>query len=98
MIIVSHKKTQNVPSATILGSLATPLLMTLLIISSSTLSATTMPDLNQAKAAEKEIMDIYPNPIVNILANELETRINKSGAILEITSSLPEVKSAPFAS
>jgi Cache domain len=87
-----------VPSATILGSLATPLLMTLLIISSSTLSATTMPDLNQAKAAEKEIMDIYPNPIVNILANELETRINKSGAILEITSSLPEVKSAPFAS
>jgi hypothetical protein len=38
------------------------------------------------------------NPIANILANELETRINKSGAILEITSRLPEVKSAPNAS
>jgi hypothetical protein len=38
------------------------------------------------------------NPIVNILANELETRINKSGAILEITSRLPQVKSAPHAS
>lgn len=86
------------PSATILGSLATPLLMALLIISSSTISATTMPDFNQTKAAEKEIMDVYQNPIVNILAHELETRINKSGAILEITSSLPEVKSPPFAS
>jgi cache domain-containing protein len=54
--------------------------------------------LNQTEAAEEETMDVYQNPIVNILANELETRINKSGAILEITSRLPEVNSAPFAS
>ncbi|MBD0359370.1 MAG: cache domain-containing protein, partial [Nitrososphaeraceae archaeon] len=45
---------------------------------------------------EREIA--YKNPIVSVLANDLENRINKSGAILEITSKLQEVKSAPFAS
>src|SRR3712207_9387393 len=39
----------------------------------------------------------YNTAVVGILANDLETKINKSGAILEITSRLPEVKSAPFA-
>jgi hypothetical protein len=46
---------------------------------------------------EAEII-AYKNPIVSVLANDLESRINKSGAILEITSKLQEVKSAPFAS
>jgi hypothetical protein len=61
-------------------------------------TATNNPaDLNQTEPTE-ETMDVYQNPIVNILANELESRINKSGAILEITSRLPEINSAPFAS
>ncbi len=46
---------------------------------------------------EREII-AYKNPLVSVLANELETRINKSAAILEITSKLQEVNSTPFAS
>ena len=62
--------------------------------SSSSSTASSMADFNQTEA------EIIPekNPIVNILANQLETRINKSGAILEITSRLPQVKSTPYAS
>lgn len=72
--------------------------MALLVVSSiTTSSASMMPDLNQTKTEEKETIDAYQNPIVNILANDFETRIDKSGAILEITSRLPEVKSTPFA-
>lgn len=63
--------------------------------SSSTSSAST------AKAhpnqTDAEIM-AHRDSIVSILAHELETKINKLGAILEITSRLPEVKSTPFAS
>ena len=53
--------------------------------------SSTIADLNQtqAEAAEEK---------VRVLADELETRINKSGAILEITSKLPQVSSTPFAS
>jgi hypothetical protein len=40
----------------------------------------------------------YKDSVVSILADELETKINKSGAILEITSRLSETKSTPFAS
>ena len=81
------------------GLLAIPLL-TVLMVSTTPVSSTATnnpADLNQREPTE-ETMDVYQNPIVNILANELETRINKSGAILEITSRLPEVNSAPFAS
>ena len=90
------------PSPIILfGILAIPLLTALIVSThvSSTVSATDtlVADLNQTEAAE-QAMDVYQNPLVNILANELETRINKSGAILEITSRLPEVRSTPFAS
>jgi hypothetical protein len=89
-----------VHSAIILfGLLAIPLL-TVLMVSTTPVSSTATnnpADLNQREPTE-ETMDVYQNPIVNILANELETRINKSGAILEITSRLPEVNSAPFAS
>jgi len=35
--------------------------------------------------------------MASILAHEQETKSNKSGAIIEITSKLPEVKSTPFA-
>jgi hypothetical protein len=92
-------------SPTIASILVILVLMTL--ITSPHLSySTTAEDLNQTEveAAEEERtvdMDVYKNNslvIVNLLANELETRINKSGAILEITSRLPEVKSTPFAS
>ena len=55
-------------------------------------------DLNHSETAAEEIKDVYQNPIVSVLANDLETRINKSGAILEITIKLPEIKSVPFAS
>ncbi|MFL6358350.1 MAG: cache domain-containing protein, partial [Nitrososphaeraceae archaeon] len=46
-------------------------------------------DRTQADAAEEKL---------RVLADELETRINKSGEILEITSKLPQVSSTPFAS
>ena len=67
--------------------------------------STTTGLLNQTEveAAEEERIvdtDLYKNNplvIVTTLANELETRINKSGAILEITSRLPEVRSTHFA-
>ena len=61
---------------------------------SSSFSSSSIVDLNQR---DVELV-AYNNAIVSILANELETRINKSGAILEITSRLPQVKSAPYAS
>ena len=62
-------------------------------ISDNSSSTSTIAVQNQT---EREIA--YKNPIVSVLANDLESRINKSGAILEITSKLQEVKSAPFAS
>jgi hypothetical protein len=34
---------------------------------------------------------------VTLISNDLETKINKSGTILEITSMLPKVNSIPFA-
>ncbi|HYY66793.1 MAG TPA: cache domain-containing protein [Nitrososphaeraceae archaeon] len=98
MIIISPKTSDNVHSAIIVGALATFLLLAMLIVSSLTTSASTTQDLNQTETAEKETIGGYQkNPIANLLANDLETRINKSGAILEITSRLPEVKSTPFA-
>ena len=36
-------------------------------------------------------------PITNILAKNLEDRIQKAGAILEITSKLPQVRDVPYA-
>jgi hypothetical protein len=65
--------------------------MSLIISHPLSYSTTTIRDLDrtQAQAAEEK---------VRVLANELETRINKSGAILEITSKLPQVSSTPFAS
>jgi C4-dicarboxylate-specific signal transduction histidine kinase len=71
----------------------------LVVPSSSFTSASTIQHLNETEIAEKEMIDAHQKNsiVVNILANDLETRINKSGAILEITSRLPEVRSAPFA-
>jgi hypothetical protein len=66
-----------------------------------------MADLNQTQPEEGSVAGTEsiieadkedPTLVVTLLANELETRLNKSGAILEITSRLPEVNSAPFAS
>ena len=86
--------------AIIVSVLAIPILMALILSphlrysSSSPSTANSMAHFNQTEA--EIILD--KNPIVDILANELEIRINKSGAILEITSRLPQVKSAPYAS
>ncbi|HJR47201.1 MAG TPA: cache domain-containing protein, partial [Nitrososphaeraceae archaeon] len=99
-ILISFKNKQNVSFAIIVSVLAIPILMALILSpnlsysSSSPSTANSMAHFNQTEA------EIIPdkNPIVDILANELETRINKSGAILEITSRLPQVKSAPYAS
>ena len=82
-----------------------PLLMVLITPTHLSYSTTTTELLNQTEveAAEEERIvdtDLYKNNpliIVTTLANELETRINKSGAILEITSRLPEVRSTPLA-
>jgi hypothetical protein len=67
------------------------ILMSLIISHPLSYSTTTIRDLDrtQADAAEEK---------VRVLADELETRINKSGEILEITSKLPQVSSTPFAS
>lgn len=65
-----------------------------LTLSASPSSSSSFADPNQT---EVEMLE-YNNRIVRLLANELETKINKSGIILEITSKLPEVNSAPFAS
>jgi hypothetical protein len=84
-------------AATIVGMLA--ILIPVVLLTSITLSpssfSSSLAELNQTDA---EMILAYNNAVVAILANELETKINKSSAILEITSTLPEVKSAPFAS
>jgi hypothetical protein len=80
------------PSQIVIPILATlVILMSLIISHPLSYSTTTIRDLDrtQADAAEEK---------VRVLANELETRINKSGEILEITSKLPQVSSTPFAS
>ncbi len=100
LIIISPKTPDDVRSAIIVSALATSLIMAMLVVpSSSFTSASTIQHLNETEIAEKEIIDAHQKNsiVVNILANDLETRINKSGAILEITSRLPAVKSAPFA-
>jgi hypothetical protein len=83
--------------ATIVGILAILVPVSLLtsVTLSSSSSSFSLADLNQT---DGEMIVAYNNAVVGILANELETKINKSGAILDITSKLPEVKSAPFAS
>src|SRR5215212_1762930 len=67
------------------------ILMSLIVPYPLSYSTTTIRDLDQtqADAAEEKL---------RVLADELETRINKSGEILEITSKLPQVSSTPFAS
>src|SRR5215218_7029298 len=100
-------KTSNLTSAITLGTLTIALLMVLIVSSPTLSSSTTMVDLNQpqpeegAVAGTESIIEADkedPTLVVTLLANELETRLNKSGAILEITSRLPEVNSPPFAS
>ena len=83
--------------ATIVGMLAilVPVALLTSVTLSSSSSSFSLADLNQT---DGEMISAYNNALVGILANELETKINKSGAILEITSKLPEVASAPFAS
>ncbi|MFL6512941.1 MAG: cache domain-containing protein [Nitrososphaera sp.] len=38
----------------------------------------------------------YPESLVNLISNDVETKINNSGTILEITSMVSEVNSIPF--
>jgi hypothetical protein len=89
-----------------------PVLMVIMVVSPAlpSYSTTSTADLNQTQGSEElgiaagtesireaDREDSMPLIIVSLLANELETRLNKSGAILEITSRLPEVNSVPFA-
>jgi Cache domain len=100
IILICFKNKQSVSFAIIVSVLAIPILMALILSphlsysSSSSSTANSMAHFNQTES------EMIPdkNPIASILANELETRINKSGAILEITSRLPQVNSAPYAS
>lgn len=69
-------------SAIIVGTLTILLLLLMALpstthvsSSSTTTSASSMTDFNQTEASE-EAIDVYQNPIVGVLANELETRIN----------------------
>jgi hypothetical protein len=53
---------------------------------------------NQRTAIPEQIITDNKNDIlIKILANNLEDRLNKSAAILEITSKLPEVKNVSYA-
>ncbi|MFL6479022.1 MAG: hypothetical protein ACJ707_09445 [Nitrososphaera sp.] len=38
----------------------------------------------------------YPESLVTLISNDVETKINNSGTILEITSMVSEVNSIPF--
>jgi hypothetical protein len=81
------------PSQIVIPILATlAILMSLIISHPLSYSTTTIADLDQTQG------EVAEEEKVRVLADELETRINKSGAILEITSKLPEVSSTPFAS
>lgn len=93
-------------STTVIGVLTILVLVT--VITPPHLSySSTIADLNQTRAEaveeeEERIVDlsVYKNNplvIVSVLANELETKIRKSGAILDVTSRLSEVRSTPFA-
>ncbi|MDQ3835625.1 MAG: hypothetical protein M3270_01645 [Thermoproteota archaeon] len=44
-----------------------------------------------------QTMMTYQESLVSLLSNDLETKINKSGTILEVTSRLSEFNSVPFA-
>jgi hypothetical protein len=97
----------SLTSAITPGTLTIAVLMVLIVSSPPLSSSTTMPDLNQSQPEEGAVAGTEstieadkedPTLVVTLLANELETRLNKSGAILEITSRLPEVNSASFAS
>jgi hypothetical protein len=95
-----------------LGTLVVILTLMALVVLSPTMSwsSTTMADLNQTQAGAEEggvagagtesitegADEEDPTLVISLLANELETRLNKSGAILEITSRLPELTSTPF--
>ncbi len=70
-------------AATIVGMLAILVPVSLLtsVTLSSSSSSFSLADLNQTGS---EMIVAYNNAAVSILANELETKINKSGAILEI--------------
>lgn len=87
------------PSLVVISSGLT-ILFLISVIASSHLSvtdaSTIIAGLNQTNPAE-ETADTYQNPIVRTLSNELETKINKSGTLLEVTSKLPEMKFTPFA-
>jgi hypothetical protein len=80
-----------------LGLLISVALLTPLTLSPSltSSSSSSLANLNQT---EPEMLVAYKNAMVSLIANELETKIKKTGAILEITSKLPQVKSAPYAS
>ncbi len=98
----------HLTSAIALGTLVIAILMSLIVSPTLSSASATMADLNQtqteeAGGAETELItgaekEEDPILLVSLLANELKTSINKSGAILEITSRLPKVGSTPFAS
>jgi hypothetical protein len=65
---------------------------------SATYASTGTVHLNQSDTLEEASdANAYHDPMVLALSRDLETRINKSSTILEITSKLPEVKFTPFA-
>ncbi|HEX6281315.1 MAG TPA: cache domain-containing protein [Nitrososphaera sp.] len=108
-IISTSLQTSNMTFAITLSTMVVISALMALIVLSATLSwssPSTIADLNQTQEAEvagartELIMEADKEDailLVSLLANELETRLNKSGAILEITSKLPEVTSTPFA-
>ncbi|MFL6523532.1 MAG: hypothetical protein ACJ71B_08650, partial [Nitrososphaera sp.] len=63
-------------------------------------SATSSSSSCSSAAGTNQIVEqtmTYPESLVTLISNGSETKINKSGTILEITSMLPEVNSIPFA-
>jgi len=93
------QKADNVASSRFILVIILVLSLTGLMINAPL--STSQVDLIQLEAtAEQKEEEVWAahDQLVNILANDLETRINKSGSILEITGRLPEVTTPPNAS
>jgi hypothetical protein len=88
------QKADNVASSRFILVIILVLSLTGLMINATLSFSQVIPIQLETIAKQTEVGAAH-DQLVNILANDLETRINKSGSILEITSKLPEVMTLP---
>ena len=91
-----------------MSSVITLCLLTIFIILSLNIGTNIQDNLFEPSSAQADISTNYNSTdsnstqndislITNILAKNLENRVQKAGAILEITSKLPQVRDVPYA-